>query len=105
MPSLHHASCANIIEPSIHVIFLYNPFDLQVNQLPAQNSKALGTVFPYLEESLQPPDLEDAFADQNSHLENAPPLDSGICAFCGISVGSFTDNDVGLLVLDLGKEF
>jgi len=47
---------------------------MQVNQLPAQDPKALGTVLAYLEESLQPPDLKDAFADQDPHLEDTPPL-------------------------------
>jgi hypothetical protein len=86
-------------------IFLYDPFDLQVNQLPAQDSKARGTVLAYLEESLQPPDLEDTFAHQHSHLEYTPPLDSGICTFGSVSVGSFPDNDVRLLVFHLREEF
>lgn len=84
---------------------LNNPFDLEVNQLPAQDSKALGTVLAYLEESLQPPDLEDAFTDQDSHLEHTPPLHSGVCAFRGVSVGSLSENNVRLFVFDLGKEF
>jgi hypothetical protein len=92
-------------ETQFYIIFLYDPFDLQVNQLPAQDSKALGTVLAYLEESLQPPDLEDAFADQHSHLEHTPPLNSGICAFGSVSVRSFSENDVRLLVFHLGEEF
>jgi hypothetical protein len=67
---------------------------MQVNQLPAQDSKALGTVLAYLEESFQPPDLEDTLADQDNHLKDAPPLDSAVCALCGVSVRSFTDYDV-----------
>jgi hypothetical protein len=78
---------------------------MQVNQLPAQDSKALGTVLAYLEESLQPPDLKDAFADQDSHLEDAPPLYSSIRALGCISMGSFSDHDVGLFVFDLSEEF
>ncbi len=84
---------------------LYDPFDLQVNQLPAQDSKARGTVLAYLEESFQPPNLEDTFAHQNSHLEYTPPFNSGICAFGSVSVGSFSDNYVRLLVFHLGEEF
>jgi hypothetical protein len=78
---------------------------MQVNQLPAQHSKALGTVLAYLEESFQPPDLEDTFSNQDNHLEDAPPLDSAVCALCSVSVGSFADNDVRLFVFDLGEEF
>ncbi len=57
----------------------------------------------YLEEPLQPPNLEDAFRQQNEQLEYAPPLDPCIGAFCGISVRPLTDHDVGLLILDLSK--
>jgi hypothetical protein len=78
---------------------------MQANQLPAQDSKPLGTVLSYLKESFQPPDLEDALANQDNHLENAPPLDPAVRAFCGVSVGSFSDDDVGLFVFDLSKEF
>lgn len=74
-------------------------------QSPTQHAIAFGTVLAYLEEALQPPDLKDAFADQDTHLEHTPPLDSGVCAFCGVSVGSFAEDNVGLFVLDLGKEF
>ena len=107
--SLSHAMpscCAPKSQPNYPIIFSYNPFDLQdhCNQLPTEDSKALGAILAYLEESLQPPDLEDTFADQDSHLEHTPPLYSGICAFCGVSVRSFSEDDVGLLVFDLGKE-
>jgi hypothetical protein len=78
---------------------------MQVNQLPAQDSKALGTVLAYLEESLQPPDLKDAFADQDSHLEDTPPLHSSIRTFGCVSMSSFSDHDVRLFVFHLGKEF
>lgn len=73
---------------------LYNPFDLKVTQSPAQNSKSLGTVLAYLEESLQPPDLEYAFADQDNHLEDAPPLHSGVRALGCVSMGTFSEDDV-----------
>lgn len=77
----------------------------QVNQLPAQDPKALGTVLAYLEEALQPPDLEDALAGQDDHLEDAPPLDAAVGALCGVAVRSFAYDDVGLFVFDLGEEF
>jgi hypothetical protein len=65
-----------------------------VNQLPAQDSKALGTVLAYLEESFQPPYLEDTLSDQDSHLENTPPLDSAVCAFCCVTMRSFPNDDI-----------
>jgi hypothetical protein len=93
-----------ITDPNAYRL-LYNSLDLNVNQLPAQDSKALSTVLAYLEESFQPPDLEDTFANQNDHLEDAPPFDSAVCAFCCVSVGSFTNDDIGLFVFDLSEEF
>jgi hypothetical protein len=58
-----------------------------------------------LEEALEPPDLEDALADDDAHLEDAPPLDAGVGALGGVAVGALADDDVALLVLDLGEEF
>jgi hypothetical protein len=58
-----------------------------------------------LEEALKPPNLEDALADDDAHLENAPPLDAGVGALGGVAVGAFADDNVALLVLDLGEEF
>jgi hypothetical protein len=78
---------------------------MDVNQLPAQESMPLGTDLAYLKESLQPPDLEDAFANQDNHLEYAPPFDSTVCTLCRVSVGSFSHNNVRLFIFDLGKEF
>ena len=57
-----------------------------------------------LEEALEPPDLEDALADDDAHLEDAPPLDAGVGALGGVAVGAFADDDVALFVLDLGEE-
>ncbi len=74
-----------------------------VTQLPAQNSKPLGTVLAYLEESFQPPDLKDTLADQDSHLEYTPPLHSCVCALGSVAVGSFADYNVRLFILDLSK--
>jgi hypothetical protein len=67
---------------------------MQVAQLPAQYSKALGTILAYLEESFQPPDLKDTLADQDNHLEDTPPLDSGVRAFCCIAMCSFSEDNV-----------
>lgn len=58
-----------------------------------------------LEEATEPPDLEERFADNNADDEQVPPLDSGVCAFGGVAVGTFADYNVLLLVLDLGKKF
>jgi hypothetical protein len=58
-----------------------------------------------LEEALEPPNLEDAFANDDAHLENAPPLDAGVGALGGVAVGAFADDNVALLVLNLGEEF
>ena len=58
-----------------------------------------------LEETLEPPNLEDALGDHDAHLEDAPPLDAGVGALGGVAVGAFADDDVALLVLDLGEEF
>jgi hypothetical protein len=85
-------------------VILYNPFDLQVNQLPAEDTKALGTVLAYLKEAFQPPNLEDALPNQNYHLEDAPPLNPAIGTLCRVAVRSLADDDVRLLVFDLGKE-
>jgi hypothetical protein len=58
-----------------------------------------------LKEALEPPNLEDALANHNAHLEDAPPLDAGIGALGGVAVGAFADDNVALLVLDLSEEF
>lgn len=58
-----------------------------------------------LEESLDPPNLEGSDTNDDSQLESAPPFDSAIGALCGVSVYSFSQNDVFLLILDLCEEF
>ena len=58
-----------------------------------------------LEEALEPPDLEDALADHDAHLEDAPPLDAGVGALGGVAVSALADDDVALFILDLSKEF
>lgn len=57
-----------------------------------------------LEEATQPPDLEEGFTNDDADDEEVPPLDSGVCALGGVAVGALADDDVLLLVLDLGKE-
>lgn len=59
----------------------------------------------YLKEALQPPNLETALSDKDGHLEDAPPLDSCVCALRGVSVSSLSNDNVSLLVLDLVQEF
>ena len=56
------------------------------------------------EEASDPPHLEDALANEQGHLEDAPPLDARVCRFGGVAVGALADNNVRLLVLDLCDE-
>jgi len=58
----------------------------------------------HLKKSLQPPYLEDALTDQKRELEDAPPFDPRIGAFCRVPVCALAANDVALLVLDLRDE-
>lgn len=58
-----------------------------------------------LKESLQPPHLENSFADEYGDLKEAPPLDTSIGALGCVTVGTFAKNNVALLILDLGYEF
>jgi hypothetical protein len=62
-------------------------------------------VLAYLKEAFEPPNLEEALANEHHELEDAPPLDARVGALCSIPVYSFADNDVALLVLDLCDEF
>ena len=57
-----------------------------------------------LEEPPQPPDLEDRLADDDADDEDVPPLDPAVCALGGVSVGALADDNVRLLVLDLGED-
>lgn len=57
----------------------------------------------YLEESLQPPDLENTLPNQDHQLEHAPPLHSRIGTLGSISMRTLADNDVGLLVFHMGN--
>lgn len=57
-----------------------------------------------LEEATEPPDLEESLTNDDADDEHVPPLDTGVGAFGGIAVGAFADDDVRLLVLDLGKK-
>ena len=59
----------------------------------------------YLEEPLEPPDLEDTLADQDDELKDAPPLDARIGALSRVPVHSLANNDIALLVLDLCNQF
>ena len=54
-----------------------------------------------LEEPLQPPDLEHAFADQHAELENAPPFYSRVGRLGCVAVRALADPDVGLFAIDL----
>jgi hypothetical protein len=86
----------------IYLIGLYDPLHLgNVSGIPDWN----GVGGNHLEEPLQPPHLEDALSDQNTELEYRPPLDSCIGALGGVSMGALPDDNVCLLVFDLGQHF
>lgn len=72
--------------------------------LEAEDTKTLLAVFAYLKEALQPPDLEDTLGNKDSHLEYGPPLNTLVRRLGGVAVDALAKNDVGLLVLNLGKE-
>ncbi len=57
-----------------------------------------------LKETTEPPDLEEGLADDDANDENVPPLDTAVCALGGVAVGAFAEDNVLLLVLDLGEE-
>lgn len=56
------------------------------------------------EEAAQPPDLEERLAEDDTDNKQIPPLDAGVGALGGVAVGSLSDNNVLLLVFDLGEE-
>ena len=58
----------------------------------------------YLEESAQPPDLEEGLSNDDADDERVPPLDSAVGALGRVAVGSFAEDNVHLLVLDLLEE-
>lgn len=58
----------------------------------------------YLEESLQPPYLEDGFARQYSDLEDAPPLNPRVGALRRVPMRPLPDDNVALLFLDLAEQ-
>ena len=58
----------------------------------------------HLEESPQPPNLEDGLANNDANNEQIPPLDASVGALRRIPVCPLADDDVGLLVLDLGEQ-
>lgn len=59
----------------------------------------------HLEKALQPPDLEHALAHQHAELEQAPPFHARVGRLGRVAVRALADDDVGLLVFDLGEEF
>lgn len=58
----------------------------------------------HLEESPQPPNLENRLADDNAQDEDVPPLDTAVGALGSVAVGTFAEDNVLLLVPDLGEE-
>lgn len=63
--------------------------------------KAVST---YLKEPLQPPNLEDPLPDQHAQLKDTPPLDPRIRALRRVPMHPLPDDDVTLLILDLGQQ-
>jgi hypothetical protein len=49
--------------------------------------------------------LEDSLAQEYTNLEETPPLDTSIGALSCVTVGSLANDNVALLILDLGHEF
>lgn len=58
-----------------------------------------------LKEALEPPNLEDALANDHAELENAPPLHPRVRGLSRVAMCSLADDDIALFVLDLGEEF
>lgn len=61
-------------------------------------------MFTYLEESLQPPDLEDTVCNQNNHLEGAPPLNAAVGALSSVAMDALAEDNVGLFVFNLREK-
>jgi hypothetical protein len=59
----------------------------------------------HFEETLQPVDLEHAFSNQDTELEEGPPFDTRIRAFCCVAMSAFANDDICLFVLDLSQSF
>ena len=57
----------------------------------------------YLKESLQPPNLENTLANKHRKLEDTPPLNTSIRALGCVSVYPLANDNVRLLILDLGE--
>lgn len=52
--------------------------------------------------------MEKRVCSNHGDLNKTPPLDSSISRLCGVSVDTFTDNDISLFVLDgldVGSKF
>jgi hypothetical protein len=58
----------------------------------------------HLKEPPQPPDLEDGLSNHDTDDKQIPPLDPIVGALSCVAVGAFADDNVGLLILDLGKQ-
>jgi hypothetical protein len=48
--------------------------------------------------------LEQGLAEDDSNDKQIPPLDTRVGALGGVAVSSLTEDDVLLLVLDIGEE-
>lgn len=82
---MQHTSLIVTSQPQmLSTLFLYNPLDL--------------------EEATKPPDLEEGLTNDETDDKDIPPLDACVGALGGVAVGALADDDVLLLVLDLGEE-
>lgn len=57
-------------------------------------SMAVKRVPTYLEESFEPPHLENTLANDYHELEHTPPLHTAVGALCSIPVNALTDYNV-----------
>lgn len=82
---------------------LNNPLDLNEGDKPAV-SLCSRTIVPgnisYLEEPPQPPDLEDALANNDANDEQVPPFHPAVGALRRVAVSTLAHDDVALLVLN-----
>ena len=49
-------------------------------------------------------DLPGYDREEDGYLKDRPPFNSVVSRLGGVAVGALADDDVGLLVLDLGKD-
>lgn len=83
------------------IITLDNTLDLFIILLLALFTWLHKNGLTNLEESLEPPHLENALSDQHSQLEDTPPLHTGVGALGRVPVNPLSHDNVRLLILNL----